>query len=212
MQSSSYVDRSIDYDDWSSYDAHMTTGTSPDTRTIPGGAAFEVQVRRARPTDLPQLQALADRCSFETLYRRFHGSGPSTIHRELERVASPTPQHRSWVAAEGEFIRGAATLAFGRDGSAEAAFLVEDAWFRRGLGRRLFGAMATEAAHIPVDTIVAWVQPDNVAARRFLRAVAPSARTRFAGMGELEMLVPVTVDRWVADVREPHAAQFQEIA
>jgi N-acetylglutamate synthase-like GNAT family acetyltransferase len=170
---------------------------------MPPVTGASLQVRPARSSDLPGLLALVDRCSFDTLYRRFHGAGPSTVRRELERVAAPTYEHRSWVATDGTFIRGVATLALGRDGAAEVGFLVEDAWFRRGVGRRLFRAVASDANAMDLEAVVAWVQPDNATARRFLRAMAPSARTRFAGMGELEVVLPIrTVDPGSTSWRE----------
>jgi L-amino acid N-acyltransferase YncA len=152
----------------------------------------DIAVRRAGPADLASLLALADRCSADTIYRRFHGAADRPIRRELERIASPTATHRSWVAVtrDGE-VHGTATLAWGRAGTAEAAFLVEDTWFRRGLGRALFAALAAEAARAHVDTVVAAVQADNARAVRFLRAVAPGVLPRYVGGAELELAVPV---------------------
>jgi ribosomal protein S18 acetylase RimI-like enzyme len=95
------------------------------------------------------------------------------------------------VATDGTAIRGTATLATGSDGVTEAAFLVEDAWFRRGIGSALFAALAREARRSGVDAVTAWVQADNETARRFLRSMAPGARTAFAGSGELEIALPV---------------------
>jgi N-acetylglutamate synthase-like GNAT family acetyltransferase len=174
-----YGDWSIDYDDWSSYIRDMTT--LPDT-----------VVRRAHGADLGPLLALVERCSAETLYRRFHGGADRSIRRELGRIAAPTATHRSWVAVSaGGEVRGTATLAWSRSGAVEAAFLVEDAWFRRGIGHSLFAALAAEAAHARVETVVAAVQADNDRAVRFLRAVAPGARPTYVGGAELELAIPV---------------------
>jgi ribosomal protein S18 acetylase RimI-like enzyme len=152
----------------------------------------DVEVRPAEPGDLPALHALLDRCSLDTRYRRFHGGGEPAHRRELERVARPTAAHRSWVAIgpDGE-VHGTATLAWAGSGQADVAFLVEDAWFRRGLGRALFAAVAAEAmaAHQPV--IVATILADNERAIRFLRAMAPRADVRYLGFTELEVTVPV---------------------
>jgi GNAT superfamily N-acetyltransferase len=137
-------------------------------------------VRLARPTDLPGLTALLDRCTPETLYRRFHGVVGSAARKELERIATPTPTHRSWVAVapDGD-IRGKATLAWGRGGDVEIAFLVEDGHRREGIGRALVTAAGREAARRGVTAIDARIQGDNVAARRFLDAVVPGVATRF---------------------------------
>jgi GNAT superfamily N-acetyltransferase len=175
-------------------------------------------VRAARSDDLTQLDALLDRCSRETLYRRFHGATGGPMRREVERIADPGPLHRSWVAVGCDgAIRGTATLAWSAADSAspanaaspggaspggrpEVAVLVEDAWFRRGLGRALLTQLMADARDAGAEVVVAWVQGDNMRAVRFLRAVAPGARIAFDG-GELAVSVPVAPaasERWDA--------------
>jgi hypothetical protein len=173
----------LNYDDWSIYGDPMEPFAAP-----PAGPAI---VRPAGPADLPALVELLDRCSEETVYRRFHGASGRSAARELERITHPTAGHHSWVAEVDGVLHGTATLAWGADGLPEAAFLVEDGWFRRGLGRRLFGAVARDALESEVDRVVVAVQADNERARRFVRAVAPGAQTTFSGGGVLEMSVPV---------------------
>lgn len=152
-------------------------------------------VRAARSDDLPQLTALVDRCTPETLYRRFHGATGAPMRHELERIAAPGPRHRSWVAVGCDgAIRGTATLAWsaraGAEEHPEVAVLVEDAWFRRGLGRALVTRLTGHARRSGAEVVVARVQGDNMRAVRFLRAVAPGARMAFDG-GELAITVPV---------------------
>jgi len=150
----------------------------------------DLTVRRTAPADLPSLQAMAERCTPETLRRRFHGAGSRPIRRELARIAASTPVHRSWVVASGDGrVHGSATLAWGRSGAVDTAFLVEDAWFRRGLGRALFAAVTAEAVRAHLVTLVATIQADNDRAVRFLRAVAPDVRPRYVGGAELELTV-----------------------
>jgi len=175
-----YDDWSIDYDDWSSYVRFMTS--------LP----FEIDVRPAGPDDLPALHGLLDRSSAETRYRRFHGGAERAHRRELERLARPSAGPRSWVATgrDGE-VHGTATLAWGPDGRADVAFLVEDAWFRRGIGRALFTVVAAEAATTRTSAVVATVLAENERAIRFLRAVAPGASPRYLGGTELEVTIPV---------------------
>jgi ribosomal protein S18 acetylase RimI-like enzyme len=71
------------------------------------------------------------------------------------------------------------------------AVVVEDRWFRRGIGRTLIGALTTHAEVAGLDTITASIQADNERAVRFIRAVAPQARIRFVGGAELEVQMPV---------------------
>ena len=137
------------------------------------------------------MRALIARCSPQTLYRRFHGTGPQAIERELTRTASRDDNHRSWVVVDGGEVRGTATLARSRSGSTEMAVLVEDRWFRRGIGRALLGALTAHAEHAGLDTVTAWVQADNERAVRFIRAVAPRASIHIVGGAELEVRIPV---------------------
>jgi GNAT superfamily N-acetyltransferase len=149
-------------------------------------------VRRAGPADLGPLVALFERCSRDTIYRRFHGAAERPIRRELGRIAAPTATHRSWVAVDAHgAVHGTATLAWARTGAVEAAFLVEDTWFRRGLGRSLFAALGAEAARAGAPAVVATVQADNDRAVRFLRSVAPGIRPRYVGGAELQVTVPL---------------------
>jgi GNAT superfamily N-acetyltransferase len=148
-------------------------------------------VRPAAPTDLAALHALVERCSPDTQYRRFHGAVGGAVRRELDRISHPTAAHRSWVATDGVELHGTATLAAGADGVVEAAFLVEDAWFRHGVGRALFGAVARDARDRGLPEVAAWVQADNERARRFFRSMVPGTHTSFVGGGELQLSVPV---------------------
>jgi ribosomal protein S18 acetylase RimI-like enzyme len=158
-----------------------------------------VTIRPARRTDRPALDGLVERSSDDTLYRRFHGGAAGPIRRELDRIAAPSPDHRSWIAvspADGR-VRGTATLAWPTrpGGAVEAAFLVEDAWRRRGIGRALFDALMVEAAHAGLPSVHATVQADNERALRFLRGVGPGAASHYAGGHEVEVSVPVPAPR-----------------
>jgi ribosomal protein S18 acetylase RimI-like enzyme len=148
-------------------------------------------LRASGAGDLEALRAFIARCSPETLYRRFHGTGPRAIDRELVRIASPTDEHRSWVVVDGGEVRGTASLARSRSGPTEMAVLVEDRWFRRGIGRALIGALMAHAELAGLATITASIQADNERAVRFIRSVAPRASMRFVGGAELEVQLPV---------------------
>jgi|SoiMethySBSTD1v2_1073268.scaffolds.fasta_scaffold01068_9 GNAT superfamily N-acetyltransferase len=151
-------------------------------------------VRTAGPGDVAALQGLVGRASATTLRRRFHGAGDRIVRREVDRIAHPSRSHRSWVAVSPDgAVRGTATLAAGRDGTVEAAFLVEDGWFRRGIGRSLFTALAAEADCAGVATVLARVQADNERAIRFLRSLRVGVEAHFVGDGEVEVQVPVAV-------------------
>jgi GNAT superfamily N-acetyltransferase len=167
-------------------------------------------LRPARPDDVPRLGEMLERCSPETLYRRFHGATAEPMRREIERVAAPGPhdRHRSWVAVECDgTVRGTGSLAWRDDGSPEVALLVEDAWFRHGIGRALISKVAAEAERAGAGAVLAWVQGDNLRAVRFLRAVVPGVRIAFDS-GELSVTIPVARERVRARAwpRRPSAA------
>jgi GNAT superfamily N-acetyltransferase len=186
-----YPDRSIDYDDRSIYVRRVDL-----VRTI----SPEVTIREAVPADLPALVACVDRCSDTTLYRRFHGAAGPAVRREVRRIATPTADYRSWVAAgPGGTIRGMASLARGRDGTVEAGFLVEDEWFRRGIGRLLFGALAAAARSSRIPRVSLTIQAGNTRALLFLRAMVPGVRPVFIGDGIVAAEVPAA-EVPVADV------------
>jgi RimJ/RimL family protein N-acetyltransferase len=150
-------------------------------------------LRPARPDDLQRLGEMLERCSPETLYRRFHGTTHEPMRREMQRVAAPTTddRRRSWVAISPDgAVRGTGTLAWRADGTPELGLLVEDAWFRRGIGRCLVHRLAGDARRSGENAIVAWVQGDNLRAVKFLRAVAPGAHIAFDS-GELAVTIPV---------------------
>jgi ribosomal protein S18 acetylase RimI-like enzyme len=155
-----------------------------------------VSVRPSGAGDLAGLDALVDRCSPATIHRRFHGAADRPARRLLARFAVPAAGHRSFVAVSpaGE-VRGTATLAGDGHGGADVAFLVEDAWFRRGVGRALFVAVAAEARRQGLDAVGATVQADNEPALRFLRSLAHGARLRYAGGAEVEATIPVPAAR-----------------
>ncbi|MGH9227447.1 MAG: GNAT family N-acetyltransferase [Acidimicrobiales bacterium] len=166
-------------------------------------------LRASRPDDIERLRAFIARCSPETLYRRFHGAGEPAIEHELTRIAAAADDHRSWVVVDGGEVRGTASLARSRSGATEMALLVEDLWFRRGIGRALVGELTAHAELTGLDTVTAWIQADNERAVRFIRAVAPQASIHFVGGAELEVHIRVAP---VASAPAPAAIPTREAA
>ena len=161
-----------------------------------------VRVRPARPTDEPALLAMIERCSMETVYRRFHGVFGTVARRELGRIANPTHAHRSWVAVAGGAIRGTASLVRDRRGELEVAIIVEDGWGGRGIGRALVEAALRDAARQGAREVIAWIQPENYRAIRFFQAVVPELDSRFED-GDVLLRVPVGAS--VSDLRATDA-------
>lgn len=166
-------------------------------------------MRPARPVDLAALHALIERCSPETTYRRFHGAMGTGARRGLERIATPTDRHRSWVAVgPGGAVHGTTTLAWSHTGAVEVTIVVEDEQRRRGIGRALVAATAAAARRAGLVTVDAHIQGDNRAAIDFLTTVAPGSELRFAD-GMLVLSIPVgavDTDRVLAGALATEAA------
>jgi ribosomal protein S18 acetylase RimI-like enzyme len=146
-----------------------------------------VEIRPGTVHDVAALQAMHQRCSPETVYRRFHSPVPRLSPRRARALLAPE-DGLSLVVAVGEALVGAGVLAPGPDGF-ELAVVVEDRWQRRGLGARLVRALAEQAARLGLDTVTCAVQPDNPGAPRTLRSAGLRAR--------------VAVEDGVADYRIP---------
>lgn len=154
-----------------------------------------MEVRPAARDDQELLESFLARCSDETLYRRFHGVGRSTLRREVTRVVGGDPAYPSWVAvAEGEVI-GLASLALSSRGEpAEVGVVVRDDWRRRGVGRALLRALSRRVVREHLGSVGAQVQGDNASALRFFSAVSPPARREVAdGVVTITIAVPVAV-------------------
>jgi hypothetical protein len=54
---------------------------SPELILVTGARPAHLHVRPARPSDLPALEAMVERSSADTLYRRFHGAVGSGAKR-----------------------------------------------------------------------------------------------------------------------------------
>ena len=81
-----------------------------------------------------------------------------------------------------------------RTRDAEIALTVEDAWQRRGVGRRLVRRLGVLAARRGFDTFVASIHPDNRAALALLRELVPDATVWFSS-GEYQARLPLAGSR-----------------
>ena len=83
------------------------------------------------------------------------------------------------------------TMAPTRTRDAEIALTVEDAWQRRGIGRKLVRRLGVLAARRGFDAFVATIHPDNRAALALLHQLAPHAVVCFSS-GEYQARLPLT--------------------
>ncbi|HEX6236796.1 MAG TPA: GNAT family N-acetyltransferase [Acidimicrobiales bacterium] len=164
--------------------------THPAPTPAPAIGPPRVAVRAAGPADRSAVEAMVERCTAETLRRRFNGAVGRAARREISRITDPTERHRSWIAVDPSgAVHGTATLALAASGVAEAAVLVEDGWRRRGIGRALVSALTDDARRSGLGAVVAAVHADNVPAVHFVRALSPRARAEHHGGGDLEVTV-----------------------
>ncbi|MDQ4007374.1 MAG: GNAT family N-acetyltransferase [Actinomycetota bacterium] len=121
-------------------------------------------LRTGDPSDQPAVLRMHDRCSAQSLSRRYHAPLPRLSPRVAQHLLAP-PGGTSIVAeAAGELV-GMSVLAPLTDpaGTAEVGLLVEDAWQRRGVGSRMLLECTRIAAGGGFTQLVAHAQPDNPA-------------------------------------------------
>lgn len=163
--------------------------SAPELRVLPGGLR-PWDLRRARPRDEQAVLDFYDRLALESRYRRFHGiPGDRVVRHEAERVAHGTDGDWSWVAADYDgTVVGVVRLVRAADGDHEIAVAVDDAWTGQGVGRRLVRWALAFAGDRGIDTVVARIQGDNLAAHHLFRSL-PGARATFDD-GEILVTVP----------------------
>ena len=130
-----------------------------------------VWIRLARPEDADAVAAMHERCSEQTLYRRYLTAVGQWRDITLRRLSGGH--------------RGATLVAMSEDGTivglghvfpdapsatrtAEIAVIVEDAYQRRGVGTRLVGHMLDLAERLGFDDVVGTVLAQNTEMLRVL--------------------------------------------
>jgi GNAT superfamily N-acetyltransferase len=96
-------------------------------------------VKPARVADTPAVLAMLGRCSPGTLFHRFHGPSDGVVY--IQALLARQSMDETLVAWYGEACVGLATLSRDREGLSHLGVLVEDAWQRRGVGRRLVSTL-----------------------------------------------------------------------
>lgn len=119
----------------------------------------EPALRRGTPADADAVVALHERCSAQTVYRRYHAPLPRVSTRFARSLLQPAGGLSLVLTVAGDVV-GLGVLADG-SGGPELGLMIEDGWQRRGLGSRLLRALAQEAADRGTETVTCLVQPDN---------------------------------------------------
>jgi GNAT superfamily N-acetyltransferase len=154
-------------------EATQQAGTGP---SGPGGfGSRDLLVRPAEPGDRTALEAMFQRCTPQTIYRRFHGQVKAFPAAYLAEALAGVPAHFAIVACDGPRVVALAScrladtaatdradtadtadttgdgVAPGGSGAAELGILIEDSWQRRGLGRELLARLVAhgDSAGLP---------------------------------------------------------------
>ncbi len=136
----------------------------PGADQVAGAPAHGVgQLRRGTVVDIRPLVEMHDRCSADTLSRRYH----SPMRRLSPRMARAMllPAHGfSFVLPDedGDGVVAMGMVAF-QDDEVEAALLVEDRWQRRGHGADLLRALAAEAKAMGAEELTLIARRDDTA-------------------------------------------------
>jgi RimJ/RimL family protein N-acetyltransferase len=122
-------------------------------------AIAELTVRRADPSDRVAAVALHERCSTETLRRRYHGPTADS-DRYLGHLLEPRYGQTLTVENQDRELVALGHLMWD-DGAAELAVLVEDAWQRRGLGSELVRRLVELAQDAGIGEVYAVTASSN---------------------------------------------------
>ena len=161
-----------------------------DTATIPLGTGERVTLRPIRPDDAPHLQALTQRLSPETRYRRFFSHRRTLPAAEAAHFAQVDAQTRLAVVAErptpaGPDLIGIAhcdVITADAPHTASMAILVEDAFQHTGLGRALLECLVAAARAQGITRLEGEVLAENQPMLAFLRdAGFPVSLTEHGG-------------------------------
>ncbi|WP_067485812.1 GNAT family N-acetyltransferase [Actinomadura hibisca] len=153
------------------------TPPRPASRRLPLNDGTHVLVRPIEPRDLDAVRALHERCSLDSRRMRYFSAKPCPPQRALELFCEPA--HGLTLVAEGPdgSLLALAHLIHVLDpGVAELAFLVEDAWQGRGLGRALAGLLLAVGRDRGLVELRATLLGENTRMRRLLTSLGGRVR------------------------------------
>jgi len=169
---------------------------TPTSRRLVLRDGTEIVVRPYEGRDGEAVRAMHDRCSLESRRLRYFSVKPFLPQRVLDLFAERS--HGLTLVAEGPdgSILAMAHLIHVLDpGVAELAFLVEDAWQGRGLGRKLTELLLAMGRERGLVELRATVLGENARMRRLLTSLGGRVRR--------------TEDQTVIDIRLPLAGTLQ---
>ncbi|WP_026410855.1 GNAT family N-acetyltransferase [Actinomadura oligospora] len=150
------------------------------SRVLPLADGTRVTVRPIERDDADAVRAMHERCSLDSRRMRYFSAKPFPPRAAIERFCEPW--HGLTLVGEGPdgSVLALAHLIHVLDpGVAEVAFLVEDAWQGRGLGRALAELLAVLGRERGLVELRATALAENTRMRRLL--VSLGGRTRRTG-------------------------------
>jgi len=148
----------------------------------------DVALRPVTSSDMAAIGAMWERCSLATRTARFHVPVRDIPASYLTAVlADPAANVVAASEPDGDVVGLASLICGASGGTAELGVLVEDAWQRRGIGRRLVAHLVSAAPARGITTLTASILAANAPVADLLRQVP----------GQFS----VAADGWVLNVR-----------
>jgi GNAT superfamily N-acetyltransferase len=137
----------------------------------------DIHFRSISPEDWHRLQLFHKRLSEQTVRRRFHGAkrglSEPLAHRFTELDGQNDVAIVATTGTRGRII-GVARYCRMSPTSAEVAFVIEDEYQHRGIGRRLMRRLRATALQNGITQFVAEVLPGNMPMLHLLHEVGPA--------------------------------------
>ncbi len=135
-------------------------------------AARGISVRRVTGSDARTIASMWQRCTLATRIARFHAPVRDIPASYLETVfAGPSASVVAACQHCGAVVALASLIPNASQDSAELGVLVEDAWQRAGIGRRLVAHLVTTARARGITTLTASVLAGNAKVADLLRQI-----------------------------------------
>src|SRR5829696_4796684 len=149
---------------------HKGAGQTPTQRPqvnaqgkVVGRDARAVSIRVATPHDKERLREVFSRLSPKTIYRRFHLGYARVPEQMLDFMLEVDHYDKESLlaVAEEEIVGHAMYVKLADSGDAEVAFVVEDEWQSKGVGKVLLAEIAEKARLRGVETFSGQVLGEN---------------------------------------------------
>jgi RimJ/RimL family protein N-acetyltransferase len=168
-------------------------------------ASIRFRQRPVQREDEAALLALLDRCSIETLRRRFLGHSESAGIGYIREVVTET-DHISYLMQRshrrGNQIVAIASVFLNSDSTGEIVALVEDRWQGCGIGTRLIKQLCHDAALLGTHELQLSMLTGNGAMRAVFRKACPAVRYTQPEAGIVDGVLPLSTAR-VPNQRPP---------